>query len=39
MISSMTTPFSACMQIRPPFSPAVDMALKIVASSTRNTPG
>ena len=36
---SMTPPFSACMQTSPPFSRVLSSALKIVASSTMNTPG
>ncbi len=35
----MTPPFSACMQMRPPFSRVLSSALKIVASSTMKTPG
>ena len=35
----MTTPFSACMQIKPPDSAAAVIAWKIVPSSTRNIPG
>ena len=37
--SSMTTPFSACMQTRVPSSPALRMARKIVPSSESMTPG
>ena len=38
-ISSMTMPFSACMQMSAPFSPASRMALKIVPSSTSKHAG
>ena len=37
--TSITPPFSACMQMRPPFSAVRDSALKMEASSTMNTPG
>ena len=37
--TSMTPPFSACMQMSPPFSPVRTSALKIDASSTMKTPG
>ena len=36
---SMTPPFSACMQMSPPFSFVFSRARKMVASSTMNTPG
>ncbi len=36
---SITPPFSACMQISPPFSRVRLRALKIVASSTIRRPG
>ena len=35
----MTPPFSACMQINPPLSLVLRIALKMVASSTMKTPG
>ena len=38
-ITSMALPFSACMQIIAPFFEVVRRALKILASSSMNTPG
>ena len=35
----MTPPFSACMQIVPPFFPVRSSARKMLASSSMNTPG
>ncbi len=37
--TSMTPPFSACMQMVAPISPERCMAEKMPASSTMNTPG
>ena len=37
--TSMTPPFSACMQMVPPFFPVRSSALKMLASSSMNTPG
>ena len=37
--TSMTPPFSACMQMSPPFSAVCESALKIEPSSTWKTPG
>jgi len=37
--TSMTPPFSACMQIVPPFLPVRSMARKMLASSSMKTPG
>ena len=39
MITSMTLPFSACMQMSAPFFAVCESALKIVASSTIRTLG
>ena len=37
--TSMTPPFSACMQMVPPFFPVLSSALKMLASSSMKTPG
>jgi dihydropyrimidinase len=37
--TSITPPFSACMQIVPPFLPVRSSALKMLPSSDMNTPG
>jgi hypothetical protein len=37
--TSITPPFSACMQIVPPFLPVRRIARKMLASSSMNTPG